>query len=47
MMADMKANEKLSPIVLRGRKVNISLIFISQFYSKETKCNTLFYYEKT
>ena len=32
MMADMKSNKKLSPIVtelfLRGRKLNISLIFI-------------------
>ena len=34
MMSDMKSNEKLSPIVtewfLRGIKLNISLVFISQ-----------------
>ena len=34
VIADMEANNKLSPIVtelfLRGRKLNISLIFISQ-----------------
>ena len=38
MIADMKSNKKLSPIVtrlfLRGRKLNISLVFISQSYSK-------------
>ena len=36
MIADMEANKKLSPIVtklsLRGRKLNISLLFISQPY---------------
>ena len=34
MIADMESNKKLSPIVtelfLRGRKDNISLVFISQ-----------------
>ena len=34
MISDMKSNEKLSPIVtewfLRGIKLNISLVFISQ-----------------
>ena len=37
-IADMETNKKLSPIVtelfLRGRKLNISLVFISQFYLK-------------
>ena len=37
----MKANKKLSPIVtellLTGRKLNISLAFISQSYSKVPK----------
>ena len=37
----MKANKKLSPIVtelfLRGRKCNISLVFISQYYFKVPK----------
>ena len=53
VITDMEANKKLSPIVtelfLRGRKVNISLVFISQSYFKvpKTKCNTLFYHENT
>ena len=38
MIADMEFNKKLSPIVtklfLKGRKLNISLLFISQSYSK-------------
>ena len=41
MIADMEANEKLSPIVnelfLSGRALNISLIFISQSYLKNRK----------
>ena len=41
MIADMKSNKKLSPIVtdlfLRGRKLNISLVFISQSYFKVPK----------
>ena len=41
MIADMKANKKLNPIVielfLRGRKLNISLAFISQSYLKLPK----------
>ena len=36
MIADIESNNKLSPIVtelfLRGRKLNISLVFISQSY---------------
>ena len=43
MVADMEGNKKLSPIVtemfLRGRKFNISLVFIPQFYVKLTKCH--------
>ena len=39
MTADMEANKKLSPVVtellLRGRKLNISLVFISQSYFKD------------
>ena len=38
MIADMESNKKLSPIVvelfLRGRKLNIPLVFISQSYFK-------------
>ena len=38
VIADMKTNKKLSPIVikmfLRGRKLNISLVFISQLNSR-------------
>ena len=41
MIADMEANKKLSTIVaelfLRGRKFNISLVFISKFYFKMSK----------
>ena len=36
MIADILSNENLNPIVtelfIRGRKLNISLVFISQFY---------------
>ena len=36
MIADMLDNKKLNPIVtelmIRGRKLNISLVFITQFY---------------
>ena len=38
MIADMKANKKLSPTVieffLRARKLNISIVFLSQSYFK-------------
>ena len=41
MIADMDSNKKLSPIVtelfLRGRKLNISISFISQSYFKVPK----------
>ena len=41
MIADMESNKKISPIVfelfLRGRKLNISLVFISQSYFKVPK----------
>ena len=41
LIADMESNKKFSPIVtglfLRGRKLNISLVFISQSYFKEPK----------
>ena len=37
MISDMLSNEKLNPIVaglfIRGRKLNISLVFITQFIS--------------
>ena len=54
--ACIEANEKLSPIVtellIRGRKLNISLVFMWQSYFKvskiyKTKCKTLFYDENT
>ena len=45
MIADMESNKKISPIVfelfLRGRKLNISLVFISQPYFKVSKTMTL------
>ena len=41
MIADMESNEKLSPIVselfLRGRKLNVSLVFLSQSYLEVPK----------
>ena len=41
LIADMESNKKLSPIVtelfLKGRKLNIPLIFISLFHFKVTK----------
>ena len=40
MIADMESNKKLSPVTelfLRGRKLNISLVFISQSYFKVPK----------
>ena len=41
LIADMESNKKLSPIFtelfLRGRKLNISLAFISQSYFKVPK----------
>ena len=41
MIADMESNKKLSPVVaelfLRGRKLSISLVFISQSYLKVLK----------
>ena len=45
MAADIGANEKLCPFVtelfLRGKKLSISLVFISQYYFKETKTTRL------
>ena len=45
MIADMESNEKWSPIVtelfIRGRKLNISLVFISQSYFKVPKTKRL------
>ena len=41
MISDVVINKKLSPIVtelfMRGRKLNISVVFISQFYFKVPK----------
>ena len=45
VIADMESNEKWSPIVtelfIRGRKLNISLVFISQSYFKVPKTKRL------
>ena len=45
MIADIECNKKLSPTVtelfLRGRKLNISLVFISQSYFKVPKIRRL------
>ena len=41
MIADIEANKKLSPIVtklsLQGKKLNISIVLVSQSYFKEPK----------
>ena len=41
MIAEMIKNKKLNPIVtelfIRGRKLNISIVFITQSYFKEPK----------
>ena len=41
MIADMISNKKLNPVVtelfIRGRKVNISIVFITQSYFKLLK----------
>ena len=51
MIADMEVNKKLKPIVadlfMRGRKLNISIVFISQSYfagSKTTRLNVKHYF---
>ena len=45
IIAGMESNKKLSPIVtksfLRGRKLNISLVFISQSYFRVPKTKRL------
>ena len=52
----MESNKKLSPKVtelfLRGTKLNISLVFVSQTFFKvpkttRLKCNTLLYHENS
>ena len=55
MIADMLSNKKLNPIItelfIRGRKLNISLIFIlqSDMYvpKNQAKFYTLFYHENS
>ena len=51
MIADMEGNKKLISIVdeffLRGRKLNISLVFISRYYfrvPKTIRLNTTHYF---
>ena len=51
MIADMINNKKLNPVVtelfIRGRKLNISIVFIIQSYFKVPKDYTLFYHENS
>ena len=56
MIADLKVNKKLRPVVtestVKRKKLNISSNFISQFYFLSTlncytKHNTSFYHQKT
>ena len=51
MIADMLSNKKLNPIVtelfIRGRKLNISLVFIAQSYfavPKNVRLNSTHYF---
>ena len=51
MIADMLSNKKLDPIVtelfIRGRKINICLVFITQFYfavPKNIRLNSIHYF---
>ena len=51
MIADMISNKKLHPIIakffIRGRKLNISLIFIAQYYfavPKNIRLNSTHYF---
>ena len=45
LIADMEANKRVSPIVtellLKGRKLSILLLFISQYYLKLSKTTRL------
>ena len=52
MIEDMINNKKLNPVVtelfIRGRKLNVSIIFITQSYfkvPKDVRFYTFFYYE--
>ena len=51
MIADMLSNKKLNPVVtelfIRGRKLNISLVFITQSYfavPKSIRLNSMHYF---
>ena len=48
MIADMINNKKLDSIVtelfIRGRKLNISLVFITQSYFKDVRLNTTYFF---
>ena len=53
MIADMLSNKKLDPIItelfIRGRKLNISLVFITQSYfavPKNIRVNSMHYFVK-
>ena len=54
MIADMLFNKKLNPVItvffIRGRKLNISLVFITQSYfavPKNIRLNSTHYYENS
>ena len=54
MIAEMSNNKNLNPIVtelfIRGRKLHISIVFITQSYfkvPKEVRLNTIFHYENS
>ena len=54
MITDMINNKELNPVVtelfIRGRKLGISVVFITQSYfkvPKDARLNSLFYYENS
>ena len=51
MIADMINNKKYNPLVtglfIRGRKLNVSIVFITQSYFKVPKFCTHFYHENS
>ena len=54
MIAGMPSNKKLNSVVtelfIRGRKLNISFVYIPQSYfkvPKDVRLNTTFYYENS
>ena len=47
MINNKKRNPIVSELIIRGRKLNISIVFITKSYFKVPKHYTLFYYENS